>query len=98
MNSKKVTENAKRYYERLKLRYPPERADAKYKGSDHIIWLRHACWLAQNAPCFFIKGDPNKAGRWVTAVQNILLAQGIYSIEELQIHSMPEGAIYNRDG
>lgn len=98
MDSQRVVENAKKYYERLKLRYPPERADADYKGADQVIWLRHACWLAQHVPGLLIAGKTKKAGRWLTATQNILLSHGVYSIKEVQIHSMPEGAIYNRDG
>lgn len=97
MNSDTIIKNARKYYELLKKDFPPERVDAAYKGDDRIVWLKHACWLAQHIPCLLLIGEIGKAKRWQSCLHGYMQSRGLMSVMEAQLDSMPPGSVYNRD-
>ncbi len=70
--------------------YVPKLATANYQGTDSLIWGNYALFMIQQVRIYIYSGHRDKAMRWLSCVQGIMLAIGIVSITDSKMQLKPK--------
>jgi hypothetical protein len=90
MQRRKILAAAEHYIIFLtKKNYVPQRAPRNYQGTDPKIWGDHALRMAHRIKLYIYTGHRDKAMRWLSNLQGILLAIGEISINQAKEQFMP---------
>ena len=70
--------------------FKPIRAPRHYRGRSRKIWGNHALFMVRRIRLMLYTKHRDKAMRWLSCVQGIMMAQSITSIAESKMHLKPK--------
>jgi hypothetical protein len=70
--------------------YIPKRSPRSYNGRSQKIWGNHALFMVRRIRLMLFTKHRDKAMRWLSCVQGIIMAQGITSINSSKILLKPK--------
>ena len=82
MKRRKIIISAQEHIDILKkFNIKANRIPKSYKGKDHKKWLSHAMFMLQRIEKYIYSGHRDKAMRWLSCAQGIMMFAGLINIK-----------------